>query len=410
MYSKRQYLKTLQQKYRKANKIEKSAILDEYIKNTGHNRKYVIRQLNNLKLSDNNHKKRKQRTPKYNCQLLKPLEDIYNIFDCPCGQRLEQIIKAELDRLRNFGEIKISDKEAVLLKEMSSATIDRKISKINNRKKKGFCTTKPGSLLKRQIPIRLTSWDTNKIGYQEVDLVAHCGSNSSGSFGYTISITEIASGWWEGKFIMNKGQKETLEGLKSIRKRTPFKWLGLDSDNGSEFINYHLWKYCQSEKIEFTRSRPNRKNDNAYIEQKNWTHVRKIIGYLRYDTAEEDLVINDLYQNELRLYKNFFQPTMKLKKKERIQGKLKRQYEKAKTPYQRLLEAKEVSPEIKKYLKTIYKQLNPAKLKRSIEFKLDRLKLIQENKLWTKSDFGSVNTMPNYENLLNLRKEVSVTC
>ena len=169
-------------------------------------------------------------------------------------------------------------------------------------------------------------------------------------------------------------------GFKGIRKRTPFDWKGLDSDNGQEFINQILYKYCQREKLEFTRSRPNRKNDNAYIEQKNWTHVRKLLGYLRYDTLGELMIINDLYRNELRLYKNFFQPVMKLVSKERIGGKIKRKYGVPKTPYQSLRESNQVSKEAKEELKGVYLGLNPAELKRGIEAKLDKLFKTYEEK------------------------------
>jgi Integrase core domain. len=161
------------------------------------------------------------------------------------------------------------------------------------------------------------------VGYLEIDMVVHCGSSTLGEYINTLSTTEISSGWWEGEAIMSKSQEHSFWALKEIRKRTPFAWKGIDSDNGPEFINQILYKYCQREKLEFTRSRPNRKNDNAYIEQKNWTHVRKIFGYLRYDTYEELAIMKDLYHNELRLYKNFFQPVMKLASKERIGGKVK---------------------------------------------------------------------------------------
>ena len=246
--------------------------------------------------------------------------------------------------------------------------------------KKGFTTTKPGSLLKNQIQVRLTIWDTSKVGYQEIDLVAHGGGNCSGHFAYTLSVTEIATGWWEGEAFMGKGQRFTLEGLKKIRERTPYDWLGIDSDNGSEFINHILVKYCENESIEFTRSRPNHKNDNAYVEQKNWTHVRQVVGYARYDTDEEIEIINHLYRNELRLFKNFFQPIMKLKKKKRVGGKVKRKYEKPKTPYQRLLESKDLTKKQKSDLTKIYESLNPAELSRQIDRTLYRLHLIQENK------------------------------
>lgn len=172
---------------------------------------------------------------------------------------------------------------------------------------------------------------------------------------------------------MGKSQEHSFWALKEIRKRIPFDWKGIDSDNGPEFINQILCKYCQREKLEFTRSRPYRKNDNAYIEQKNWTHVRKIFGYLRYDTYEELAIMNGLYHNELRLYKNFFQPVMKLKSKERVGGKLKRKYEPSKTPYQRLLESGQIRDEVKDELNAIYLSLNPARLKRNIDAKLDKL-------------------------------------
>ena len=383
MHSKQQYLKKLQKEYRNASKSEKGKILDEYVKNINHNRKYVIGQFNNINLVKKEAVIRKKRGSIYTNRLNSPLKFLYEIFDFPCGQRLKPIIETELDRLRSFGEINISDIDAQLLKKMSSATIDRKIKEIrSNKQHSQFTTTKPGTLLKQNIPIRLTDWDTQKIGFQEVDLVAHCGSNSSGNFASTISLTEIASGWWEGYCMLGKGQITTLNGIKQIRTRTPYPWLGLDSDNGGEFINHHLVKYCQNEQIFFTRSRPNYKNDNAYIEQKNWTHVRKIFGYYRYDTKQEIDLINDLLCNELRLYKNFFQPIMKLKSKNRVEAKLKRIYEKPITPYLRLIQSSQISDEIKMNLKSIYQTLNPAYLKRQIKQKLYRLYLFQEQKSW----------------------------
>lgn len=386
MYSKRQYLTRLQTKYLKADKAGKTAILDEYIENTGHNRKYVIQQLNNVRLTSIQKFPRKKRNSRYGASLLAPLEKLYEIFDCACAQRLKPALEVELDRLRYFGEIKIDDETAKHLKQMSTATMDRKLSKIRrNYTKKGISTTKPGSLLKKHIPIKLTQWDTKKVGFQEVDLVSHCGGNSSGQFAHTISLTEICSGWWEGEGIMNKGQLQTLAGIKQMRKRTPFDWLGIDSDNGSEFINDHLFQYCKSESLEFSRSRPNHKNDNAYIEQKNWTHVRQVVGYARYDTEQEVDILNDLYRNELRDYKNFFLPQMKLKSKTRIGGQLKRKYEKAKTPYHRLLESGQLSDQQRKVLTKTYNQLNPGQLKRQIEIKLFKLHLSYQHKGWDNS-------------------------
>jgi hypothetical protein len=205
-----------------------------------------------------------------------------------------------------------------------------------------------------------------------MDLVVHCGSSTLGEYITTLSATEISSGWWEGEAIMGKSQAATFGAVKKARQRSPFGWKGVDSDNGSEFINDILQRYCQQEELEFTRSRPGKKNDNAYIEQKNWTHVRKVLGYLRYDTLTELGIINDLY-DDLRLYKNFFQPVMKLVSKERIGGRVKRKYGTPKTPHQRLTESGQLSEEAKRKLDADYLSLNPAQLKRSIDIKLAHL-------------------------------------
>jgi len=361
----------LREDYLKASKREKTILLDEYIKNTGQNRKYVIQTLNGPEIWADQGKRRKPRKNKYGPEVNAPLVLLWRIFDFPCGQRLKPCIEAELERLRDFGEINISDQLAEQLKSMSSATIDRRLKvPRKGEHNRRFSTTRPGSLLKAKIPIRLTTWDTKKIGYLETDLVAHCGASAFGEYGNTVSLTEIAVGWWEGEAILGKTQKATLEALKLMRLRTPFTWLGLDADNGGEFINYPLWNYCNQEKLEFTRSRENKKNDNAYVEQKNWTHVRKMLGYLRYDTPKELAIINNLYRTELRLYKNFFQPIMKLKKKMRLGAKRHRQYEVAKTPYQRLTESKQIKQPTRNHLTTLYQQLNPAALKRTIDRKL----------------------------------------
>jgi len=380
MHSRNEYLKVLRERYFRAkSKKEKSQILDEYCRNTEQSRKHVIRKIRKADLRPRQRKKRKET---YDGQVKAALAKIWEIFDHPCGQRLKPLLEAEVARLRGFGEIEISEEVAVKLKMISPATIDRKLKHqrefLHLLRVKGG--PKPGYLLKQQIPIRLTQWDTAKVGYVEMDMVVHCGSSTLGEYVNTLSTTEISSGWWEGEAIMGRSQDYSFWALKEIRKRTPFNWKGIDSDNGSEFINQILYKYCQREKLEFTRSRENKKNDNAYIEQKNWTHVRKVFGYLRYDTPEELAIINDLYHNELRLYKNFFQPVMKLASKERVGGKIKRKYEASKTPYQRLMESDQIPDEVKEELKGIYFSLNPAQLKRSIDNKLARLYKAYEEK------------------------------
>lgn len=380
MQTRNEYLKTIKEKYLKANKEEKTKLLDEYTDNTGQNRKYVIRKLQarvSLEI-----RQRKKRKCFYGRQVVYQLKKIWEIMDYPCGQRLDPVLPSLVDILRAKKEILISDEIASKLKKISARTIDRKLDhekQVQHRKR--FSTTRPGSFLKNRIPVRLNDWDTQEIGNIAVDLVAHCGSNAGGEYGNTINTTDIATGWWEGEAIIGKGQKRTCDGIDKMRKRCPFKWKGIHPDNGGEFLNAHLWRYTEETELDFTRSRPNKKNDNCYVEQKNWTHIRKMVGYLRYDTKEEISLLNDLYRNELRLYKNFFQPVIKLREKTREGGRLHRKYEVAKTPYQRVLELGKLSQKEKRKLKNIYQSLNPAELKREIDQKLIRLsKLYQKKK------------------------------
>ena len=230
--------------------------------------------------------------------------------------------------------------------------------------------TKPGSLLKKHIPIQTRSWDITKPGFLEMDLVAHCGESLSGDFINTLQVVDILTIWTERKAVMGKSQGVVFPGILDIEKKLPFPALGYDSDNGSELINEQLWKYCQSRGIAFTRSRPYMKKDNAHIEQKNWPLVRKILGYGRFDTLHQLMLINDLYDNELRLYLNFFQPSQKLAAKERFGAKVRRRYNGAKTPYQRVMECPEVAENKKAELRALYETLDPVKLKRRIDEKI----------------------------------------
>lgn len=380
MNARRQYLKVLQERYFMAkSRKDKSSILDEYLKNTHQNRKYAIRRIRSFSSAPKERRKRKQT---YDGYVKVALAKLWEIFDYPCGQRLAPLLKIEVNRLRQLEEIFISNEVAKKLARISPATIDRKLKHQREvlhllRKKGGV---KPASLLYKKVPIRLTEWDTSQLGFLEIDLVIHCGSSALGCYICSLNTVEISSGWWEAESIMGKGQDPTFKALKKIRKRTPFPWKGIDSDNGPEFINYHLINYCEKENLEFTRSRPNKKNDNAYIEQKNWTHVRKVLGYFRYDTDQELILMNSLYEKELRLYKNFFSPVMKLKEKQRVGGRVKRKYDTPKTPYQRLLGSGQISNEKKKELQIIYRSLNPAELKRKIEEKTHRLFKAYEDK------------------------------
>jgi len=364
-------METLRERYLKANKREKGKILDEYCRNTGQERKYVIKKFRyKVKLKET----RKSRKEYYDGYVKAALTQIWKIFDCPCGQRLRPLMETELDRLRNLGELKCSNEVAEKLKKMSSATIDRKLKHekevlLLDRKYK-----KKNPLLSHQIPIKVSAdFDRAAVGHTQVDLVEHCGVSSAGEYVNSMAFVDVCSGWWEAEAVMGKGQERAFISLKSIQTRLPFRLLGIHPDNQNNLINEHVYQYSQKQGIEFTRSRPYKKNDNCFVEQKNWTHVRKFVGYLRYDTQKELEILNDLYRNELRLYKNFFQPVIKLKEKSRINGKIQKKYCKAKTPYQRLMESGQIDIQAKQELKKIYESLNPAELKRGIDKKLSLL-------------------------------------
>jgi len=378
MNARNQYLKVLQERYFQAcSKKEKSAILDEYCRNTHQNRKYLIRKINSFIPSTLKRKKRKE---VYDSYVKAALAEIWEIFDYPCGQRLASLLKTEVDRLREFGEILIPDEVAEKLKRISPKTIDRKLEHQKEvlRQRRKY-RQKNNPLIYQKIPIRANWEDRSLIGQEEIDLVEHCGSSASGEFINSISVVDIATGWWEGEAIIGRGQERTFKALTKIRGRSPFKWIEIHPDNDTAFINWHLLRYAQQEGIKFSRSRPYKKNDNSFVEQKNSTHVRSFLGHLRYDTVEELEIINELYRNELRLFKNFFQPVMKLKEKVREGGKVHRKYEVPKTPYQKLMESEQISEGVKKELQNLYLSLNPAELKRGIEKRLNELfKVYQE--------------------------------
>ena len=379
MSSRTQYLMVLLKSYPKASREAKGQILDEYCRNTGQNRKYAIRKINALLFKPRPTPKKRSR--RYGAEVHCILLRLWKLFDYPCGQRLTTLLRTEVDSLVRRGHLRISRSTTMKLKTISSATIDR-LLKADKKKWRYDRSRYPRKtpLLYKAIPLKLTDWDTSQVGFIEMDLVFHCGASTEGEHLYTLSTTEISSGWWEGEAVMGRGQRGVFEALQVIRHRSPFSWLGIDSDNDSVFINGHLLRYCQEQGLEFSRSRPSRKNDNAYIEQKNYTHVRRPLGYLRYDTLEELRIIKDLYQNELRLFKNFFQPVMKLKSKQRLDGKLRRTYEPAKTPYQRLMESDQLSESQKESLRTVYQRLDPVQIKKALDDKLDHLYATYRNK------------------------------
>jgi len=383
MQSRNQYLLELRIEYLKTkSKKKRGALLDEAQKRTKLNRKYLIDKLKPKSNLDKLLSERKKRKQYYDQEFKIALVRMWKIFDYSCGQRLKTSLETETERLRIQKELICSDKVALKLKSAGSATIDRKLKhqrEVERIKRKYKRKIHP--LLYQKIPVKVFEEQNRSIlGNMQIDLVEHCGSSASGEFMNTLSSTDINSGWWEGEAVMGKGQKRVFEGLKHCRIRFPFVWKEIHSDNGTEFINAHLFKYTQAEKLGFSRSRPYKKNDNCLVEQKNWTHVKKFVGYVRYDTENELNILSSLYRNELRLYKNFFQPVIKLILKQRVKGRIHRKYDKAITPYQRIIESQETSKQTKQQLFAIYQSLNPAQLKRAIDYKLDMLYKAYQNK------------------------------
>ncbi len=376
--ARKQYMDTLRERYFKADKKEKGEILNEYCRNTKQDRKYAIKKFN-YKIK--NKEIRKPRSCFYDGNVIVILAEIWKIFDYPCGTRMEEILKTETENLRIWKEIICSDEIAEKLKQMKSATIDRRL----NHEKEVLILKekyrKKSSFLLSTIPVKTSAdFDRNIIGNEQVDFVESCGASASGEYVNNLSICDIFSSWWEGEAIMGKGQQRALQCLDNCRQRMPFGWKEFHPDNGTNLLNFAVYAYAEKEGLGFSRSRPYHKNDNCFIEQKNSTHIRQVIGYLRYDTGKELDCLNDLYRNELRLYKNFFQPVIKLISKERIGGHIKRKYSRAKTPYHRLIESDQISEEKKEKLTAIYRLLNPAKLKRNIDKKLKDLYRIYQNK------------------------------
>ena len=356
--------------YKTKSRKEKTKILDEYCSNTELNRQYVFEKLKKVFYGDKTPKKR-GRKPKYSKRIKGVLTEIWEVFTV-CAERLKPFIPEAISVLERNNHIHLSNEEKKLLCSMSEATIKRIISEYKQRVhgKFSFSTTKPGSLLKKNIPIQTICWDKSLAGFCEIDLVAHCGGSLSGDFIYTLQFVDIKTTWTERKAVMGKSQNNVFQRIKQVRKLLPFDLKGIDSDNGSEFINHQLVKYCNKENIAFTRSRPYMSKDNAHIEQKNWTLVRQVLGYHRFDTHEQLHRLNDLYDNELRLFINFFQPTMKLVEKMKIGSRYKRKYDTPKTPYQRVMLCPDIPQIYKDNLTSLYLSLDPISLKRSIKKKV----------------------------------------
>lgn len=367
------YLVCLQQRYQRASKKERSTILDEFVQTTGYHRKHASALLSG-KRGHVNHPIRRSRSLIYTGEDAANLEKLSNLFDNVCSKRLVPAIRENLPRLKEDGDIQISDGSYERLLRISPATVDRLLVRHHRRGVKPRHGTKPGTLLKSKIPIRtFADWDEKRVGFLEIDLVDHSGGVERGEFAQTLDATDILSGWTENVAVPTKAQVFVFAALKRIRKRLPFPLLGIDSDSGAEFINDQLYRYCLAEKITFTRARPYRKNDNPFVEQKNWSVVRRLVGYGRYDTKEQVDLLNRIYEVS-RLYTNFYLPVMKLKEKTRVGSKVKKIYDQPKTPYQRILDNPNVDSRIKENLKKMYYSLNLVGLKRQLDTFISQLK------------------------------------
>jgi hypothetical protein len=379
MNARKQYLEEVGKEYQRADEKVRGRLLDEAEKRTGLNRKYLIRILNHP--PGQRPRKRRRRRAEYGAAVVTALVEVWDIFEQPCGQRMVAVLRSELDRLRKLGELRCSDPVAGQLKQISASTIDRLLRREKRiRQLRRNRNPNVQRLIYQKVPVKVAAdWDTSEIGNVQVDFVAHCGRSTGGDYIHTISAVDIATNWWEGQAIAVRSQQATKDGLSQMQPRFPFRIRELHPDNDSALVNDLLWDWTQQERIRLSRSRPYKKNDNAWVEQKNWTHVRKVVGYRRFDTTSELRVLNEIY-GVLRLYKNFCLPTLRLRSKIREQGRIQRVYDKPCTPYERVMGSRQVDRKTKQKLRSTYQALNPAALYRRLTELREQLEAISAGK------------------------------
>ena len=373
--SKREYLRSIHRRYRQAGRTEKSAMLEEFCKVCGYNRKYAIWLLGRPLPHGVAHRAVSRRSATYSKASIKVLAQLWQASGYLCSERLKAALPQWLPWVKQHFEVNATLEKELLA--ISARQMDRRLwFHKQTVKRRLYGSTRPGSLLKHMIPIKTDHWEVTLPGYLEIDLVSHSGASAAGEFIYTLDCVDISTGWVERQAVMGKGQLGIVAALKEIEQRLPFRLRGIDSDNGSEFINTHLFNFCQQRakdhSVQFTRSRPYKKDDNAHVEQKNWTHVRKLLGWERYDTVEALNLINELYQ-QLRIFQNLFQPSMKLKKKIRKGSRLMRRYDQPATPLDRVLKSQNKTlPQIHQ-LKSQRHHTDPFELSHRIDQQLDSL-------------------------------------
>ena len=363
--SKHELVAALQGRYAKAGRGDKGRILDEFVAATGYHRKWAIGLLRHG--PPPGRRGRGGRPRVYSAVVVGALRQVWEASGELCGKRLAPFLAELVPALEAEGALVLEATVRERLLAMSAATIDRRLHPFRLQRRHGPGTTKPGTLLKQQVPVHTyTPWDEQEPGFVEIDLVAHCGTSTAGHYLNTLTVTDVATGWTECDGVWGKGQAAVFGALEQIRERLPFPLRGIDSDNGSEFLNAHLLRWCEQEAITFTRSRPYWKNDQAHVEQKNWSVVRKLLGYDRYETEAELALLRRLYQ-WLRRWTNHWQPMLKLVGKEREGAKVRKRYDTAQTPYRRVLASAGLPPATRERLDQEHAAYGPTAVWREVE-------------------------------------------
>jgi hypothetical protein len=367
-----EYFRVIHGRYSKAEGKAKGGMLDEFCLNTGYHRKYAIRLLNGPPPGKREEARPRGRRPQYSPGVVSLLAAVWEAAGYPWSVRLKALLPSWMPWIRQ--RYKPSAETERQLLGISARQIDRRLQgKKSQCKQRLYGQTKPGTLLKHHIPVKTDSWNVTTPGFAEIDLVSHSGNSGEGEFAYTLNLTDIHTGWTESRALLGKGQEGVRQALEEIQRGLPFDLLGLDSDNGSEFINGHLQRWCKQSRIQLTRGRPYKKDDNAHIEQKNWTHVRKLLGWERYDTRAAVEAMNDLYRRELRPWLNLYLPSVKLVKKVRVGSKVRRVYDAPKTPLERVMASAAAHPEQIAALKKLRASLDPFQLGKVIERKIESI-------------------------------------